>query len=133
MLTRWGSFSPPTRGLTSLGTCHLETSTSSLAIQLLQTHSIEQPQCYSTHFSGYISNTIFLYTNSDRNCNRTFRKLPQRTRVGVGLAFLAWGAVGLYISDNAEKKLGFEATQKEKEALQAAVPRITVVEREGKS
>jgi hypothetical protein len=29
--------------------------------------------------------------------------------------------------------LGLEATEKDREALEAAVPRITVVEREGKS
>jgi len=65
--------------------------------------------------------------------SRSFRNLPQRTRIGVGLAFLAWGAVGLYISDNAERKLGFEPSQKDKEALEAVVPKITLVERDGKS
>lgn len=62
--------------------------------------------------------------------SRSFRNLPQKTRLGVGLAFLAWGTIGLYISDNAEKKLGFEATEKDKEALGSVVPRITMVERE---
>jgi len=67
--------------------------------------------------------------------NRTFRNLSTRTRIGVGLAFLAWGTIGLYISDSAEKKLGFEPTQKDREALEAVVPKITIVdrEREGKS
>lgn len=55
------------------------------------------------------------------------------TRIGVGLAFLAWGAIGLYISDTAEKKLGFEPSQRDREALEAAVPKITLVERNGKS
>jgi len=66
---------------------------------------------------------------------RTFRNLPQKTRVGVGLAFLAWGTVGLYLSDSAEKKLGFEASEKDKQALEKVVPRITMVDREedGKS
>jgi hypothetical protein len=71
----------------------------------------------------------FLLTNP-----RAFRNLPQRTRVGVGVGILAWGAIGLYISDSAEKKLGLEPSQQDKEALQAVVPRISVVEREeGKS
>ncbi|PMD47336.1 hypothetical protein L207DRAFT_576119 [Hyaloscypha variabilis F] len=64
---------------------------------------------------------------------QSFRNLPQKTRAGVGLAFLAWGAIGLYVSDTAEKRLGFEPSQKDKEALEAVVPRITLVERDGKS
>ncbi|KUJ10240.1 uncharacterized protein LY89DRAFT_723501 [Mollisia scopiformis] len=63
---------------------------------------------------------------------QSFRNLSPRTRIGVGIAFLAWGTIGLYISDNAEKRLGFEATEKDREALGVVVPRITVVEREGK-
>jgi hypothetical protein len=51
----------------------------------------------------------------------------------VGLAFLAWGTIGLYISDSAEKKFGFEPSQNDKEALEAVVPKITLVERDGKS
>ncbi|KAE9363449.1 hypothetical protein N431DRAFT_431666 [Stipitochalara longipes BDJ] len=64
---------------------------------------------------------------------QSFRNLPQKTRVGVGMAFLAWGAIGLYISDTAEKRLGFEPSQKDKEALDAVVPKITLVERDVKS
>ncbi|PSS25595.1 hypothetical protein M430DRAFT_33242 [Amorphotheca resinae ATCC 22711] len=65
---------------------------------------------------------------------QSFRNLPQRTRIGVGLAFLAWGTIGLYISDTAEKKLGYEPTEKDKEALDAVVPKITFVDKEdGKS
>ncbi|KAF8863275.1 hypothetical protein BDZ45DRAFT_798568 [Acephala macrosclerotiorum] len=64
----------------------------------------------------------------------SFRNLSPKTRIGVGVGFLAWGTIGLYISDNyAEKKLGFEATEKDREALEAVVPRITAVKREGKS
>jgi hypothetical protein len=59
--------------------------------------------------------------------------LSPRTRAGVGLAFLAWGTIGLYVSDRAEKRFGFEASEKDREALESAVPKITVVEREGKS
>jgi hypothetical protein len=51
-------------------------------------------------------------------------------RIGVGLAFLAWGTAGLYLSDSAEKKFGLEASEKDRAALEVVVPRITVVERE---
>ncbi len=66
---------------------------------------------------------------------RTFTNLPPRTRLSLGAAFLAWGTIGLYISDSAEKKLGFEATEKDRAALEAVVPRVIAVERdvEGKS
>jgi len=40
------------------------------------------------------------------------------------------GTIGLYISDKAEKKLGFEPTPAEKEALTATLPKITTIERD---
>jgi hypothetical protein len=61
---------------------------------------------------------------------RTFTNLPPRTRLSLGAAFLAWGTIGLYISDSTEKKLGFEATEKDRAALEAVVPRIVTVERD---
>jgi hypothetical protein len=61
---------------------------------------------------------------------RTFRNLSPKTRILVGVGFLAWGTAGLYISDRAEKKMGFEATEKDREALEGVLPRITVVERD---
>ncbi|KAE8443818.1 hypothetical protein EG329_001325 [Mollisiaceae sp. DMI_Dod_QoI] len=64
---------------------------------------------------------------------QNFRNLSPRTRIGIGVAFLAWGTIGLYISDNAEKKLGLEPTQKDREALEAVLPKFTTVEREGKN
>ncbi|KAH8804845.1 hypothetical protein F5884DRAFT_797414 [Xylogone sp. PMI_703] len=57
---------------------------------------------------------------------QSYRNLSPRTRIGVGLGFLAWGTIGLYLSDTAEKKLGWEATEKDR----AALPRVVVVERE---
>jgi hypothetical protein len=62
--------------------------------------------------------------------HRIFRNLPPRTRLGVGLAFLVWGTAGLFLSDSAERKLGFEASEKDRAALESMVPKITVVERE---
>ncbi|TVY19230.1 hypothetical protein LARI1_G002197 [Lachnellula arida] len=60
---------------------------------------------------------------------QSFRNLSPRTRMGLGVGFLAWGTIGLYISDRAEKKFGLEASERDREAL----PRITLVEREGRS
>ncbi len=39
-----------------------------------------------------------------------------------------WGAVGLFLSDKAEQKFGYAATQADKDAL----PRITVIESRGR-
>ncbi|KAH8659122.1 hypothetical protein BGZ60DRAFT_531038 [Tricladium varicosporioides] len=66
---------------------------------------------------------------------QAYRNLSPKTRIAVGLSVIAWGTIGLYVSDNAEKKLGFEATAKDKEALKEYVPRVTIVDREetGKS
>lgn len=62
--------------------------------------------------------------------NRKFRALPPLTRASIGTAFLAWGTLGLYFSDTAEKKLGFSPSESDREALEGIVPRLVVVERE---
>jgi len=64
---------------------------------------------------------------------RAFRNLTPRTHALVGLSLLAWGTIGLYLSDTAEKKFGFEPSEKEKQELEKVLPRITVVDREGGS
>jgi len=76
-----------------------------------------------------------LAPSSSLTSPRTFKSLSPKTRISVGVAFLAWGTIGLYISDKAEKKLGLEPSEKDREALEAVVPRITLVDREteGKS
>ncbi|KAG4413524.1 hypothetical protein IFR04_013352 [Cadophora malorum] len=48
---------------------------------------------------------------------RTFLNLTPRTRLLVGTSFLAWGTLGLYLTDRAESTLGFEATEQDREAL----------------
>jgi hypothetical protein len=61
---------------------------------------------------------------------RSFRNLSPRTRLTVGLGILAWGAIGLYVSDTVEKKFGFESNERDKEALGEVMPKITVVEKD---
>ncbi|KAI1002154.1 hypothetical protein K3495_g6051 [Podosphaera aphanis] len=60
---------------------------------------------------------------------QSMRNLPPRTRLYVGLAFLAWGTLGIYMSDRAEKQLGFEAGPTDQEKLRELLPQIKVVER----
>lgn len=61
---------------------------------------------------------------------QAFRNLTPRTRALVGFSLLAWGTIGLYLSDTAEKKFGFEPTEQEKKELEKVIPKITVVDRE---
>ncbi len=42
---------------------------------------------------------------------------------------MAYAAAGLYLSDKAEEKFGLVPTEKEKEELRLALPKITVVEK----
>ncbi|KAI1403402.1 hypothetical protein F4819DRAFT_484672 [Hypoxylon fuscum] len=60
---------------------------------------------------------------------QSFRNLSPRTRVGVGLGLLAWGAIGLQLSDRAEERYGFTPTEEDKAALAKVMPRITAVDR----
>ena len=41
---------------------------------------------------------------------------------------ITWATIGLYVSDAAEKKFGYEATEKDKQELRGLVPRVRVVE-----
>lgn len=61
---------------------------------------------------------------------RAYRNLSSKTRLGLGIGILAWGAAGLYISDAAEEKLGFTPTDKDKEELDKWKPHLTVVDRD---
>ncbi|KAH7314200.1 hypothetical protein BKA65DRAFT_466740 [Rhexocercosporidium sp. MPI-PUGE-AT-0058] len=61
----------------------------------------------------------------------SFRNLTPRTRILVGASFLAWGTLGLYITDRAESRFGLEASESDREALGRVVPSVRVVEREG--
>lgn len=62
--------------------------------------------------------------------HRSFTSLSPRTRLLLGLGTLAWGTIGIYASDAAEKKFGFEPSEKDRAELKKVVPRITVVEKD---
>lgn len=50
-------------------------------------------------------------------------------RAGVGLAVIAWGAAGLWLSDRAEERY-FVATDEERAKIEELKPRVTFVDRE---
>ncbi|TPX14978.1 uncharacterized protein E0L32_004808 [Thyridium curvatum] len=59
-----------------------------------------------------------------------YKGLSANARLGVGVGILAWGAIGLYLSDRAEEKFGFTPSEQDKEALEKYKPKIHVVERD---
>lgn len=60
---------------------------------------------------------------------RAYKNLSPNTRLGVGVAVIAWGIAGLYISDKAEESFGFTPTEEDKAELRNLAPRITTVEK----
>ncbi|UKZ74001.1 hypothetical protein TrVFT333_001655 [Trichoderma virens FT-333] len=60
---------------------------------------------------------------------RAYTNLSPKTRLGVGVAIIAWGCAGLYISDKAEEKLGFTPTEEDKAELRNMAPKITTVDK----
>ncbi|KAK3390485.1 hypothetical protein B0H63DRAFT_116781 [Podospora didyma] len=61
---------------------------------------------------------------------QVYRGLSPKARIGVGAGLLLWGVVGLRLSDTAEEKLGYKATEDDAAALDRLTPKITVVERQ---
>lgn len=64
--------------------------------------------------------------------SRAYKNLSPNARLGVGVAVLAWGTAGLYLSDRAEEKFGFKPTEKDKEDLRQMTPHIITVDKEDK-
>ncbi|KAI1437197.1 hypothetical protein GGR50DRAFT_646656 [Xylaria sp. CBS 124048] len=62
---------------------------------------------------------------------QTFRNLSSKARIGVGVGLLAWGAIGLRVSDRAEEQY-FKPSEEDRSALRELAPRITVVDRDAR-
>ncbi|KAM0251143.1 hypothetical protein ACHAQJ_008313 [Trichoderma viride] len=60
---------------------------------------------------------------------KAYTNLAPKTRLGVGAAIIAWGCVGLYLSDKAEAKFGYTPTEEDKAELRNMAPKITTVEK----
>ncbi|KAL6807668.1 hypothetical protein GGI35DRAFT_431844 [Trichoderma velutinum] len=60
---------------------------------------------------------------------KAYNNLTPKTRLGVGVAIIAWGGLGLYLSDKAEEKLGFTPTEEDKAELRNMAPKITTVDK----
>lgn len=63
---------------------------------------------------------------------RSYLNLSRRTRMYIGAGVMAYAAFGLLLSDKAEEAFGFTPTEKDKQDLREAVPRLHTVERDNK-
>lgn len=51
----------------------------------------------------------------------------------IGAGIVAYAGLGLFLSDKAEEKFGLVPTEKDKEELRKAMPKITTIEKGTKS
>ncbi|KAF6821558.1 hypothetical protein CSOJ01_00061 [Colletotrichum sojae] len=58
---------------------------------------------------------------------KAYKNLSPKTRLGFGVAVLAWGGIGLYFSNRAEEK--YKPTAEEKAIVDKYVPKVTVVDK----
>ncbi|KAI1430234.1 hypothetical protein F5Y12DRAFT_722708, partial [Xylaria sp. FL1777] len=61
---------------------------------------------------------------------QSFRNLSPKTRIGVGLGLLAWGVIGLQLSDRAEERY-YKSTEEDHAQLREMLPSITTIDRPG--
>ncbi|KEZ41082.1 hypothetical protein SAPIO_CDS7138 [Scedosporium apiospermum] len=60
---------------------------------------------------------------------QAYKNLSSTMRIGVGVGIIAWGAIGLYLSDRAEERYGLTPSEADKAALEKVTPKILVVDR----
>lgn len=58
-----------------------------------------------------------------------FKTIPPRTRMIVGVSVMMYATAGLYLSDKAEERFGMTPTEKDREELRNALPKISTVEK----
>ena len=63
---------------------------------------------------------------------RAYKNLSSKTRLGVGVAIIAWGAGGLMLTDPLEKSLGLTPTEEDKAELDKYTLKIITVEKDEK-
>ncbi|MCJ1232281.1 hypothetical protein MMC14_000230 [Varicellaria rhodocarpa] len=63
---------------------------------------------------------------------QSYRNLQPRTRLFLGLGLISWAGAGLLITEQAEKKFDLVPTDKDREELDEAVPKIRIVDSTGR-
>lgn len=66
---------------------------------------------------------------ADSSCPRAYKSLSPKARMGVGVGVIAWGVIGLHLSDQAEEKFGYTPSEKDKEELWKWTPKVTTVDK----
>ncbi|KAL5375939.1 hypothetical protein DPSP01_010804 [Paraphaeosphaeria sporulosa] len=61
-----------------------------------------------------------------------YKGIPTRTRMLVGVGVMGYAAAAMFVTDRLEEKMGLVPTEKDKEELNRAIPKITVVDRPSK-
>ncbi|GKT98927.1 hypothetical protein FLAG1_05011 [Fusarium langsethiae] len=63
---------------------------------------------------------------------KAYKNLSSKTRLGVGVAVIAWGAAGLMLTDPLEKSLGLTPTEEDKAELDKYTPKIVTIVKDEK-
>ncbi|KAF2138042.1 uncharacterized protein K452DRAFT_291082 [Aplosporella prunicola CBS 121167] len=61
-----------------------------------------------------------------------YRATAPKTRLLLGVGLMAYGAFGLFASDEAEKAFNMVPTEEEKKRLDSAMPKIHIVDQDDK-
>ncbi|MCJ1472136.1 hypothetical protein MMC13_000783 [Lambiella insularis] len=62
---------------------------------------------------------------------QSYLALSPRSRLYLGFGVLAWGGLGLLLTEQAEEKFDMVTTEKDREKLGEVMPKIHAVERDG--
>ncbi|KAM5348070.1 hypothetical protein ACJ41O_007894 [Fusarium nematophilum] len=63
---------------------------------------------------------------------RAYKNLSPKTRLGLGVAILAWGTAGLFLTDEVEKMFGYTPTEEDKARLNKYTPKIITIDKNEK-
>lgn len=64
--------------------------------------------------------------------SRWYKGIAPKTRIIIGVGIVAYAGLGLFLSDKAEERFGLVPTEKDKEDLQKAMPKIIPIDRPAK-
>lgn len=81
---------------------------------------------------GFVPSRIRSANSSADILTRSYRGLSSKGRLGLGVGLLAWGVIGLYLSDRAEEKFGYKPTEQDNDELEKYTPKIHVIDKGGK-
>ncbi|MCJ1244964.1 hypothetical protein MMC30_002165 [Trapelia coarctata] len=61
---------------------------------------------------------------------QSYKSLTPRTRVFLGLGIITWAGIGLFVTDQTERKFNMVPTEQERKELEGLIPRVRLVEKE---